>query len=248
MKKKILDFLQKNYGWIVAMTTGIWVITAFILKFFKYLNSVYYFNYYKISYEFFNGEELGTLYNFGLSILLIFCACSIIYCFIQLFNFKKKKLKVRTFIGNIILILISNSIAAYSMITMHSILEFIVYMLILILTEIVLTIVILRTDNRENTKEHEFKDILNYLKLLPFYLILIVLCFLISYGVRIQINKSYRIVNQDKVIVYTTHDYYLLLDCEIKDNTLFIYRGKETKASNENLKSELRTFDKIVMK
>ncbi len=61
-------------------------------------------------------------------------------------------------------------------------------------------------------------------------------------------NKEYRIINNDKVIVYTTNDYYLILDCEIRNNELIIYKGKQTKINNENVISKLISFDEIKLK
>ena len=36
-KEKLFDFLQKNYGWMVATITGLTVATSFILRFIKYM-------------------------------------------------------------------------------------------------------------------------------------------------------------------------------------------------------------------
>ena len=72
-KDKIFEFLQKNYGWIVALLTGLTVTTSFVLRFIKYIYSNFYFDYYGISYELFNNNELGFLYNFGFSILILLC-------------------------------------------------------------------------------------------------------------------------------------------------------------------------------
>ena len=110
MKDKIFKFMQKNYNWIVAVITGISVITSFILRFIKYIYSSFYFSYYGLSYELFNSNELGFLYNFGFSILILLCFFSLMYCYIQLFNVKKMKVKVETTLFNIFLIIISNII------------------------------------------------------------------------------------------------------------------------------------------
>ena len=73
MKDKTFEFLQKNYAWMVAAITGISVVISFILRFIKYIYSSYYFSYYGLSYELFNSNELGFLYNFGFSILILLC-------------------------------------------------------------------------------------------------------------------------------------------------------------------------------
>ena len=74
-KEKLFDFLQKNYGWMVATITGLTVATSFILRFIKYMYSTFYFNYYGLSYGLFNGDELSVLYNFTFSILTSFIFC-----------------------------------------------------------------------------------------------------------------------------------------------------------------------------
>lgn len=247
-KGKILNFLQDNYGWIVAVITGLTVATSFVLRFIKYIYSSYYFNYYGLSYELFNSNELSFLYNFGFSILILLCFVSLMYCYMQLFNVKKMKVKVKTILFNIFLIIISNIIVVYSTNIKYSIWQFILNVVILIIFEIIMVIIFSRTNEKENSKKNDTNDLLNSLKILPFYLILLIFTFLLSYSSQIVMNKSYRIINDDKVIVYTTNDYYLTLDCEIKDNKLTIYKGKQTKISNENVVSELINFDEVKLK
>ena len=248
MKDKIFKFMQKNYGWIVAVITGISVATSFILRFIKYMYSSFYFSYYGLSYELFNSNELGFLYNFGFSILILLCYVSLTYCYIQLFNVKKMKVKVKTILFNIFLIIISNIIVVYSTNIKYSIWQFILNVIFLIILEIIIVIIFSRTNEKENSKKNDTNDLLNSLKILPFYLILLIFTFLLSYGSQIVMNKSYRIINDGKVIVYTTNDYYLTLDCEIKDNKITIYKGKQTKISNENVVSELINFDEVKLK
>ncbi len=248
MKDKIFKFMQKNYNWIVAVITGISVITSFILRFIKYMYSIYYFSYYGLSYELFNSNELGFLYNFGFSILVLLCLGSLMYCYIQLFNVKKMKLKLKTILCNIFLILISNIIIVASTNIKYSIWQYILNVIGLIIVEIIASIVFLKMDKKEKSKENDLYDFKNSLKIFPFYLFLLIFTFILSYSSEIILNKSYRIINSDKVIVYTTSDYYLTLDCEIKDNKLTIYKGKQAKISNENIVSELINFDEVNLK
>lgn len=246
MKDKIFKFMQKNYGWIVAVITGISVATSFILRFIKYMYSIYYFSYYGLSYELFNSNELGFLYNFGFSILVLLCFGSLMYCYIQLFNIKKMKLK--TILCNIFLILISNIIIVASTNVKYSIWQYILNVIGLIIVEIIASIVFFKMDKKERNKTYEANNLPNVLKIIPFYLMLLIFSFLTSYGLNIAMNKSYRIIDNDKVIAYTTNDYYLVLDCEIKDNKLTIYKGKQAKINNENIVSELINFDEVNLK
>lgn len=248
MKEKIFEFLQKNYGWIVAVITGISVITSFILRFIKYLYSNFYFSYYGISYDLFDSNSLGFLYNFGISILLLLCFGSLIYCYIQLFNIKKLKVKVKTTLLNIFLIAISNIIIVGSTNVKYSIIQFILNVILLIISEIIVAFAFIKKDKKNKNRLYDTNEFSNALKLVPFYLFLLIFTFLLSYGFEIIMNKSYRIINDNKVIVYTTKDYYLLLDCKIKDNKLTIYKGKQTKINNENIESRLVVFDEVKLK
>lgn len=241
-KKEILSYLQKNYGWIVALITGVSIIITFILKFIKYIYSTFYFYYYGISYELFNSEELNILYNFGFSIVIILCFCSLIYCYIQLFNSKKLELKTKAF--NIFLIIVSNMVVVYSINSEYSIWNFIINTCLLIVTEIIMTFISFKKQKKEGT---ETRSILNSLKALPFYLIFVVFVILFKYGVEIKMNKTYRIIDNNKVIVYTTENYYLTLNCEIENNVLVIYQGSQIKIDNKDIESKLIKFKDIKM-
>lgn len=248
MRDKIFEFLQKNYGWMAAAITGISVSTSFILRFIKYIYSSFYFSYYGISYELFNSDDLGFLYNFGFSILILLCFGSLMYCYIQLFNVKKMKVKGKTILFNIFLIIISNTIVVYSTNVKYSLWQFILNVILLIATEVIVSIIFWKIDKKEKIKKNDVNDFKNSLKILPFYLFILIFTFLLSYSSEIILNKSYRIINSDKVIVYTTNDYYLTLDCEIKDDKLIIYKGKQTKINNENVESELINFEEVKLK
>ena len=158
------------------------------------------------------------------------------------------KVKLKTILCNIFLILISNIIIVASTNVKYSIWQYILNVVGLIIVEIIASIVFLKMDKKEKSKENDLYDLKNSLKILPFYLFLLIFNFLLSYSSEIILNKSYRIINSDKVIVYTTSDYYLVLDCEINDNKLTIYKGKQTKVSNENVVSKLIDFDEVRLK
>ena len=170
------------------------------------------------------------------------------YCYIQLFNVKKKKVKVKNILFNIFLILILNTFVVASTSIKLLLWQFILNVVFLIVVEILISYIFFKMDKKEKNKSYEINDLPNNLKVIPFYLILLIFSFLMSFGLNIATNKSYRIIDNDKVIVYTTNYYYLVLDCEIKDNTLTIYKGKQAKIGNENMVSELINFDEVNLK
>ena len=103
-------------------------------------------------------------------------------------------------------------------------------------------------EEKESTREQLKRDLINYFKVLPFILIFLI----ILHSTRIYINlayqKQYRIINDNKVIVYSTNNYYITLDCEINDNQLTIYKGSQEKIENNNIKSQLTKFNKAEIK
>jgi len=248
MENKIFTFLQKNYGWIVAIITGISICTSFVLRFIKYVYSVLYFNYYGISYGLFNNGELGILYNFCISILLMLCFYSLIYCYKQLYDMFKNREKNKNIIINMFLILISNLFIIFSAGVKISFWQFILNNLVLIIIEVVVMIIFAKMIKKQKEEDENPKSFFNYLKVLPFYLILLILLFSTNYLYSVMKNKSYNIINDNKVIVYTTNDYYVILDCDIKDNELTIYKGNQMKVNNENVESKLINFDKVKIK
>ncbi len=250
MKKDILIFLQKNYGWIVAMLTGFGVIMSFVLKFIKYIYSLLYFDHYGLSYGLFKSEELGILYDFCLSILLTLCFYSLFYCYKQFYDYykNKEKTKIKTIITNISLIVISNFYIIFSSNVKISGWYILFNMFFLVGVEILATIIVYKIIKKQEKEEDHKKEFLEYLKILPFCLILIVISLSSSYLISLNGNKDYRIIANDKVIVYTTGEYYLILDCKIEDNKLIIYKGNQTKISNENVESKLISFNEVKIK
>ena len=215
---------------------------------FNFIYSNFYFDYYGISYELFNNNELGFLYNFGFSILILLCFGSLMYCYMQLFNKKEMNVKLRTIVFNILLIIVSNIIVVFSLNYKYSLCQLIFNFLALIAIEIIMSVIFFKIDKREKNKKYDLIDLSNTIKIVPFYIVLLLFSLILSYGSNIVMNKSYRIIGNDKVIVYTTNDYYLTLDCKIKNNELTIYKGKQSKINNEDVVSELINFDKVELK
>ena len=99
------------------------------------------------------------------------------------------------------------------------------------------------TDNDEAKAK-----IKNYFKALPFLIILL----LLLYGGRtysqLKLIRNYNIIGNDKVVVYSNNDYYITLDCDIKDNNLTIYKGRQEKIDNKNVYTVSKTFEKVELK
>lgn len=60
--------------------------------------------------------------------------------------------------------------------------------------------------------------------------------------------REYRIINNNKAIVYTTEAYYITVDCTVEDNNLIIYKGTQTKINSNNVHSKLKKFNNVQIK
>ncbi len=254
MNKEIFIFLQKNYGWIVALLTGASVIMSFVLRFIKYIYSILYFDYYGISYGLFDTEELSFLYDFGLSILMISCFFSLFYCYKQLYDLFVNKIEFYNLPLNIFLIITSNFFLVLSLGISIISWQFLINMLLLIPVEVICIIVPLifsrfvKVSDKIYDNLNNKKIFLFVLKIIPFYFLLLLIIFSLNYLYTLKNINKYEIINNDKVIVYTSKDYYLVLNCKIDNDKLTIYKGNQTKINNENVESKLIKFDEIEIK
>lgn len=168
MKNEKFTFIQKNYGWIIAAISGISICASFILRYIKYIYSTLYFNYYGISYELFNSDEISSIYNFIISIILILCFYSLIYCFKQIYDFiiKRNKNNISNFIFNIFLILISNSLITFSSLVQINFWNTFFFSIILFMIEIIIMLVFKAIICKKNKQDNMIKSMINYIKIM----------------------------------------------------------------------------------
>lgn len=245
MNNKIFIFLQKNYGWMVALFTGLSVCLSFALRLLKYIYAKLYFDYYGISFGLFNMEELDVLYSFCISILLMLCFYSLIYCLKEIYDAIRSKLFNKKLLINVILVIVSNIVISFSFNIKTSVFQVLVCNLLLIFMEILGLVLFSKINKKEIIIKNSYESYLSYLKFFPFYFILLILLFSISYVFSLTSNRSYNIIDDNKVIVYTATDYYVILDANIKNDKLIIYKGYQTKINNENVSSKLVEFKEV---
>lgn len=246
MKQDKLKLIQDNYGWVLTIITGLGVFFTFCLKFLNYLYSKIEFSYYGLDYGMYVVEDIGIIFNFCFSILFALCFYSLCYCYCQIFKMiKNKKYEVKLLLENIILILLSNGYIIFSSGIKISWLPVLLELFILLVLEFIMTIIMCKIITKEVKKVDNTNDFFNYIKKLPFIVLFLILLFLFSHTFSLVNNKEFRIINDNKVIVYTTNDYYLLIDCEITEEEIKIYKGTQTKIDNINVESKLIDFKKV---
>lgn len=159
-----------------------------------------------------------------------------------------KKIFIKENIIYFILILVSNLFLncafGYKFLSFNTLINLILFVTI----EYIVSMLFFK--NANITESETAINLNNYLKLIPFIVILLIISYLLCLTWDIQFVKEYRIIENNKVIISTNINYYLTLDCEIDENNnkLIIHKGTQEKIENNSVKSQLKKFDKVEMK
>lgn len=244
----ITKVIQNNYAWIIAGLTFFGVIVSNVLKFIEFITSETYFWYFGIDHNLYNYSDKNFIYGLCLSIIFILAFVSVFYCFKQIGeNIKKKKwLKWENLI-NTSLILISNLYIIITTPGQQNLISIIITVVILIIFEFIMSLIFFKKE-KESTQEQLKRDLINYIKVLPFIIIFLIIMNSSRIYLNLTYQKQYKIINDNRVIVYSTNDYYITLDCDINNNEIVIYNGSQEKIENNNVKSQLTKFNKVEMK
>ena len=247
---KILEFMQKNYTWIIAIFTGLGVIVSNILKFIEYLTGTVYFSYYGLDMNLYKYSDKGFIYSLCLSFLFILALISLLYCLYQIANnIKNKKYINKNNILNLLIIISSNLCIILSSSTKNSFISIVVSFIVLIIIEIIISFIMFRKPKKDKTTDVSLsEELLNYIKILPFALIILIILLMLKTQLSLIYRTNYRITDDNKVIVYSNNEYYITLDCEIKDNNLVIYKGTQEKIDNDGIHSTYKKFENIEVK
>ena len=248
VKISVTKVIKDNYAWIIASLTFFGVIVSNVLKFIEFITSQTYFSYFGIDHNLYNYSDKNFIYELCLSIIFILALFSVFYCFKQLKeNIKKKELFKWENLINIFLILISNFYIVINTPGQLNIISIIISVAILIILEFIMSLMFFKKE-KESTQEQLKRDLINYIKVLPFIIIFLIIMHSTRTYINLNYQKQHRIIGDNRVIVYSTNDYYITLDCDINNNELIIYKGSQEKIETNNVKSQLTKFNKVEIK
>lgn len=258
-KKKIFMFFKNNSIWIIAVITAIVSLFVGLFKFFEYINATVMADHY--------GFDI-SLYKFD-DTNYFFCVCKTFITSISIYfivNFLYKIQGSNKFIStdnliNVFVVFIANYIISIFIFTFSfdNFIINIMYTLFLYLFEYVLLKYYIFID-KNASKEVSFKN--NFFRKLESIFsdftisIICILALFVIFCVCIGINtkmdlsytKTYRMIGENKAIVYSNNDYYITLKCEIENNVLFLYYGKQEKISTDNIYTEEMKFEDVKFK
>lgn len=201
--KNILDSIKDYSPSIIGALTFLGLICFNILKFIEYIEAQFYFDYYGLNINLYKYSDQGFIYGLCLSLVFFLAIMSLLFFIKQVIdNVKLKRIVNFVNLRNVIIILLFNCIWVYSML-LEKIISIVLFCLFIVV-EIIITWFIFYC------KEEEDVSFGNVLKFVPIYILILILCIGVSDVCNLKLKKEYRIIGDNKVIVYSNNDYYLL--------------------------------------
>ncbi len=248
-KISVTEIIQKNYAWIIGGLTFFGIIVRNLLKFIEYITGFAYFSHFCIDHNLYNYQNENYFYELCLSIIFVLACISVFYCFKQIKDNTKKKeyIKSENIVDSLLIIIFNLYIVVTTPRQQVNLVSVIILTTILIIIEFILSLLIFK-EEKDNSPIQLKRDLINGLKTIPFIVIILIGLHYAKINIDLNLYKQYRIINNNKVIVYSTIDYYITLDCTINNDELTIYKGSQEKIENNNIKSQLIKFDKVEIK
>ena len=244
--EKPIDIINKYYKLFLTCGSTLCIVILYILRFFEYITASYYFSYYGLNIGLYRYNDPGFIYSLCFSIIFLVAFISILFSANSLTKKLKEKVN-RKIIGELLVLVFYNIILSFVYFRFVDLFNFTIFNIILLIIELVYSYFLFKKDEITNNEDAKIK-IKNYFKALPFLIIIL----LLLYGGRtysqLKLIRNYNIIGNDKVIVYSNNDYYITLDCNIKDNNLIIYKGKQEKIDNKDVYTISRTFEKVELR
>lgn len=250
-------FLKENITWITATVTAVVGVWAFLLNISSYINYSSLSSYYGTSLEFFTYNHWYYVYAFVLLSLIIFSVLAWFFSFNDLFGslfFKKSK---KYIISNVVII-ISSYVVLFLILKLAVgiIQSLILTTLIQLFSYVIVKFVYKKFSGIDKastaTDYNPYIEAKHYFKKMPFYFIIIVFLMKVINVSEYAMKKEYKVIDTEnescQVIVYTTKDYYLTLNCKITNNNLTLYKGTETKIATDNVKTSKIIFENVYLK
>ena len=248
--KTITELIKENYAWIIAVLGVFGVIILNIFRFVEYITGSAYFSYYGLDINLYKYYDQKFLYELCIYIIFMCAVGSLMYCYKQIsYNFKNKIVFSRENFYNFIIIIFSNLYLIFMLKIEFNMMTIIICLLSLIIIESIISYFAFRDKKKESTETITLKqEFINYIKFLPFAIIILMMCQIIRIYSSLSIKSEYRIIEDNKVIVYSNNDYFLTLDCEKDGDNLVIYKGTQTKIDNTSVYSKLEKFKDVKIK
>lgn len=266
-QKDLLDEVRDTISYFKqnpsALTAFGAIVIAFLggtLRLNDYLNYTFLSSYYGISLEYYNYNEISAVFLLLICTLFICLFAAIIYSYRHFVTCLKRGNSKKGLPGDIVILFAFNLIVYLFLLSLyknaiHSALV-LIFLYIPILLFITIKKKIMKLIRKKTSTEESYveavMDFKLYLRNLPIlFLLTLVLTHYLNF-LSYQLKKDYLLVDSSgescAVAIYSTQDYFVTLECEIQDDNLTIYKGSQNKISNDNVKTQKITFDRVNIK
>ena len=245
-----LKLIKQNYAWVIAVVTAIGVLSINIFKFLEFIMALFYFDFYDLSLGLYKYTDQSIIYMLFICIFIGILFYRVLYSMYLLRkNFKFSIAFFKAYDLELSEIAIFNFLIAGIYGIKYGFLSFILFFVVFVILEFIGSIILFRNKDFSKLKEINLKYLfLSFLRILPLAACYMIISTALVLNLSLNRVKDYRIINDDKAIVYSNNDYYLTLDCKIEDDKLIMYKGKQNKINTEDVYSELIEFDEVVFK
>lgn len=248
------ELLRKNYGWFFALFPAI----GFLLLFSNYFNMMVRFKTFGLNFEFISNSGSGIVFKYFVNLMAFFTVIFASFCKYQ--NKKNKVSKNEKRVNSFIIILSCFFIMillSFYYIPMYFDINTVIVMIVVNIIYLIINYIMVIFyylmlkpifGDLYDLKKSLLKKVLPIIyifKVIFLSIIGLVIIFFLINRLSISLEKNYYIIGEEQVIVYTSSDYYLTLECVITDDKLIIYRNTQNKISSNNTETKYRTFKDV---
>lgn len=250
LTKTLVELIKNNYTWSIAVITALGIVILNVFKFVEYIIANAYFYYYGLNINLYKYHDQNFLYELCLSVIFVFSFGIILIYYKQLSdNFKNKNYLCKSNLDNILKIIILNIFFVFIENSNNNFISGLVSFVIFVLVEVLISYFLFRKNKQADINNMSKQKILfDFIRSLPLIFIVIICCLTIKTTLNLSLKNQYRIIDENKAIVYTSNDYYLTLNCEILEDKLVLHKGAQTKINNIGVYSELKEFEEVEIK
>lgn len=248
MKNNItLKIIKDNYSWFIAILTLIAIATSQLIRFLNYIKISIFNDYFGLSLSSASYNSSDLFYDSIIGIVFLFCLYSMMLLYREVvIDYRNKNYIFLLFKSLTILFVNTIYLGIINKMNIN-----IVDLTVLIFFEVIIILIIekifekYRLFEKNITKDNFKIFIKNYFLFLPFALVMLLLCTTFLFKLNIQRIDKFRIIDENLVVLHYDGDNYIVMECEIINDTIKIYYGTQKRINSLNIETDFRQFSEV---
>lgn len=249
----ITKVLRENHTWLLTVLTLLGIFLSGAFKLIDFVKNQFYFLHFGLNPELYQYNGNGILYEAVYSVLLMI---SLYIAAISIYEIITRIKNGQSCLSYLYVYLCSNLLVTLGITSTTSIANLFISFILSMIAELVVLFILKKMQKKMNSElaeedgnSYSTKELVQEFIFVCFGVFAsIIVTFSISQLGMLFFQTDYRTIENNRVIIYTTENYYLTLDCEVSGDSLIIYKGTETKINTDNVHSYLKRYKKIIIK